>query len=97
MQGIDAVPLVPTMSEPSAGSQQPRLKLHGKTKLTGHMVRPEQDTDADAPDQRAAPRAESFQGDLRTSYLVLTHMQQCAAMQLTTRITWRSCTWKAYS
>ena len=63
MQGIDAVPLVPNMSEPTAGSQQPRLKLHGKTKLTGHMVRPEQD--AGAADDSSESRAESFQGKYR--------------------------------
>ncbi|KAK9862508.1 hypothetical protein WJX84_009406 [Apatococcus fuscideae] len=64
LKGVDAVPLVPNMSEPSAGSQQPRLKLHGTTKLTGRMVRPEKDDNADAADHSSASRAESFQGQL---------------------------------
>ena len=50
------------MAESSAGSQVPRLKLHGKTKLTGRMLRPEQDDARDAA-QGSETKAEAFEGE----------------------------------
>lgn len=48
------------MTDSAASSQLPHLKLHGKTKLVGHMVRPEQDNPEAAGSDL---RAEAFQGE----------------------------------